>query len=469
MGFVLSLLYLVVSYLTPPTVFGSLAQYRIELVLAVLILLVSIPRLMRSFVLKTPQALALAGLSLAVFLSILVALHWTSGAVDALLGFIPSIYAYFLLGLHCNSRKKLQSLVLMLLFVCLFVIANGVRDLRTLNALTGSRVAASSVNTEDSTWEFEHPYTFPMMNNSGEWLFRIRGLGGIHDPNDFGQLLVCEIPLLFIFWRAKKRIRNFVFVLLPACILVYGIYLTHSRGALVALAVVILVAARRRIGTVPAVVIAGALFAGAMALHFTGGRAISASAGEDRTELWGESLQLLKSHPVFGVGFGQLPDYLGHTAHNSVVVCVTELGLFGLFFWSLFLFPTLRNVFLLSSPKRVETIEDAPDEMEANEFPLLSRPWKGTALDKPEINHWGYCLLLSLIGFLAAGWFLSRAFVMTLFLLGGMVEVLYETAQRRGMTAPRLALGRIFVYSSWLMVGSVTAVYIMLRILNLSR
>ena len=465
MGFVLSLLYLVVSYLTPPAVFGSLAQYRIELVLAVLILLVSIPQLMKSFVLKTPQALALAGLSLSVFLSIFVALHWMTGAVDALLGFIPSIYAYFVLGLHCNSRKKLQSLVLMLLFVCLFVIANGVRDLRSLNALTGSQVAASSVNTEDGTWEFEHPYTFPMLNSSGEWFFRIRGLGEIHDPNDFGQLLVCEIPLLFIFWRPKKRIRNLVFVLIPACILIYGIYLTHSRGALVALAVVILVAARRRIGTIPAVVIAGALFAGAMALHFTGGRAISASAGEDRTELWGESLQLLKSHPVFGVGFGQLPDYIGHTAHNSVVVCVTELGLLGLFFWALFLFPTLRNVLLLSSPKRVEDIE----EVETDEFPLLSRPWKGTALDKPEINHWGYCLLLSLVGFLATGWFLSRAFVMTLFLLGGIVEVLYETARRRGMTPPRLALQRTFVYSSWLMVGSVTAVYIMLRILNLSR
>ena len=465
MGFALSLLYLVVSYLTPPVVFGSLAQYRIELMLAALILLVSIPQLMKSFVLKTPQALALAGLSLAVFVSILVALHWTTGAVNAILGFVPSIYAYFLLGLHCNSRKKLQSLVVMLLFVCLFVIANGVRDLRNLNALTGSQVAASSVNTEDSTWEFEHPYTFPMMNSTGEWFFRIRGLGEIHDPNDFGQLLVCEIPLLFIFWRPKKRIRNLVFVLIPACVLVYGIYLTHSRGALLALAVVILIAARRRIGTIPAVVIAGALFTGALALQFTGGRAISASAGEDRTELWGESLQLLKSHPVFGVGFGQLPVYIGHTAHNSVVVCVTELGLFGMFFWSLFLLPTLRNALLLSSPKHVEDIE----EVETDEFPLFSRPWKGTALDKAEFNRWGYCLLLSLAGFLAAGWFLSRAFAMTLFLLGGMVEVLYEIAQRRGMAAPRLALRRTLVYSSWLMVGSVTAVYIMLRILNLLR
>ena len=40
------------------------------------------------------------------------------------------------------------------------------------------------------------------------------------------------------------------------------------------------------------------------------------------------------------------------------------------------------------------------------------------------------------------GWFLSRAFVMTFFMLGGMVEVVYQMALDRGMIAPRLRLGR---------------------------
>jgi O-antigen ligase len=329
----------------------------------------------------------------------------------------------------------------------------------------------SSTDDIDWSWlEVEHPYIFPM-RVAGTWIYRVRGLGEINDPNDFGQLLVCEIPLLFIFWRPKKTARNLAFVILPACALVYGIYLTHSRGALLALGVVVLVAARRRIGTVPAVIFAGALFAGAMALHFTGGRGISASAGEDRTALWGESLQLLKSHPVFGIGFGHLPDYLGLTAHNSVVVCVTELGVFGMFFWSLFLLQTLRNTLLLASPERVEEAPDTNTEAETEPAPeaysILPKAWNGTTLDKAEINHWSYCLLLSLVGFLAAGWFLSRAFAMTFFLLGGIAEVLYETAQSRAMTAPRLPLGRTLVNSFGLMVGLVTAVYIMLRILNL--
>ena len=51
---------------------------------------------------------------------------------------------------------------------------------------------------------------------------------------------------------------------------------------------VAVVAARRRIGTLPALLVAGGLFVAAMALHFTGGREISAGSGADRTGLWGD-------------------------------------------------------------------------------------------------------------------------------------------------------------------------------------
>ena len=118
-----------------------------------------------------------------------------------------------------------------------------------------------------------------MRNDAGEWFYRLRGLGEINDPNDFGQLIVCVIPLMFIFWRAKKMLRNIAFVILPVCVLLFGVFLTHSRGALLALMAVAVVAARRRIGTLPALLLAGGLFVAAMALHFTGGREISAECG----------------------------------------------------------------------------------------------------------------------------------------------------------------------------------------------
>ncbi len=465
MGFILSVVYLLTNYLTPPVLFGSLAEVHVEIVLAVLITLISIPQIMRSFVFKTPQALALGGLAVAVFLSVLIGVGWPGGAARAVLEYLPNMYAFFLIGLHCNSRRRLQVLVLMLLFVCLFVIANGMRDLRYANS---SAFPTGTIIPDDANFvrlEIEHPYVIHMSDDEKKVFYRVRGLGEINDPNDFGQILVCEIPLLFIFWRPKKLLRNLTFVIVPASVLGYGLYLTHSRGALVALLTVILVAARRRIGTLPAGIIAAALFAGAMALHFTGGRAISASAGAGREELWGESLQILKSHPIFGIGLDELPGYIGHTAHNSIIVCAVELGLLGFFFWTLFLFPTMRNAILIASPNKVTEAQDT----ESDEEPFSLRVWKGPALGKAEINHLGFCLLLSLIGFLAAGWFLSRALAITFFLLGGMTEVVYETAQRRGMTAPRPGLARVLFYSAGLMFGLLILVYLMLRVLNMSR
>jgi hypothetical protein len=56
---------------------------------------------------------------------------------------------------------------------------------------------------------------------------------------------------------------------------------------------------------------------------------------------------------------------------------------------------------------------------------------------------------------------------MTLFLLGGMVEVVYEMALQRGMIAPRLRLSRILPYAGGLAVCLVLMMYIMLRILNM--
>jgi hypothetical protein len=396
---------------------------------------------------------ALIGLAFAGSLSVLFGSHWIWGAVQAFAVFLPFIFGYFLVCLHCNSKKKLQILVLMMLFVCLFIIAHGYIDLHH----------GIAEGTSPDLWNIVHPYLFAMKNDAGESFYRLRGLGEINDPNDFGQLAVTVIPLVFIFWRKKKMLQNFVLVMLPVCALLFGTFLTHSRGALLALMAVAVMAARRRIGTLPALLLAVGLFVAAMSLHFTGGREISAESGSDRTALWSESLQLLKSHPLFGVGFGNLPEYLGHTAHNSVAVCAAELGLTGLFFWCLFLFSTVRDALAIASPEKVNEGE----LIEPEEEHLSLTTGKMEAIDKAEVNRLGRLLVLSLTGFLVSGWFLSRAFVTTLFMLGGITEVVFEMALRRGMIAPRLRLARVLPYACCLAVFLVLVMYIMLRTLNL--
>jgi len=464
-GFVLSIVYFVVYYLTPMTLFGPLAQFRVEMILALLILLVSLPSIPGSFVLKTPQSLALIGLACVVFLSVLFEERWVGGALHGFLKFIPSIYAYFLVCLHCNSRRKVKIVVVMTMFICLFVIAQGTLDLRSGVPQSGPAISTSTGSVDQRLWSMQHPYLLAMKNDTGQWVYRLRGQGSINDPNDFGQVLVCAIPLLFILWRPKRKLANLTCVILPVCVLLIGVYLTHSRGALLALTAVALVAARRRFGTLAGLILAGGLFVGAMALHFTGGREISAQSGSDRPELWSAGLTLLKTHPLFGVGFNQFMQHERNTAHNSVVVCAAEVGLIGFYFWSVFLYSTVRSVGMIARPGKVG--EAQLPSPQVTMFPQAAD--KIEPIAKSEIIHLGQCLSLSLIGFLVAGWFLSRAFVTTFFLLGGMIEVAYEMARRQRMVPPRLPLSRVLMWALAVMVGLLLLVYVMLRVLNLMR
>jgi hypothetical protein len=394
-------------------------------------------------------------------------MHWITGAMHAFPTFLPCAYAYFLVCLHCNSKKKLQVIVLMLLFVCMFVIARGYYDLRYGVSQSGLIQTGTMESGNSYLWDREHPYLLEMKGGNGETIYRLRGLGLINDPNDFGQVIVCLIPLLFIFWHKNRALWNIGFVILPICVLLFGTFLTHSRGALLALMAIMIVAARRRIGTLPSLLIAGGVFAAAMALNFTGGRDVSASAGSDRTALWGAGMEMLKSHPFFGVGLGNYADNCigcgNITAHNSLVVCAAELGLFGLYFWCLFLFTSMRDALTIASPVKVSEAE--PILSEEGHFPFATR--KDEVVDKAEVNRLGRLLVLSLTGFLVAGWFLSRAYVMTFFLLGGMVEVVYEMALQRGMIVPRMRMARALPNSAGLALLLVMLVYIMLRVTNL--
>ena len=303
----------------------------------------------------------------------------------------------------------------------------------------------------------------PQFNADGSVIWRLKGQNFLSDPNDFGQLLVCVLPLTFLFWRPKRLALNLLTVLPMVAMIGFGIYMTHSRGDLLAVLGVVIVAFRRRLGTIPSVIIAGGLFVGAMAVGATGGREISAGAGQDRTALWGAGLQLLKQNPIFGAGYNQMGDLVGLTAHNTIVVCAAELGFFGLFFWSLFLFPTLRDAIAVGSP---EGLTDAVPQP-VDESPYAIAAPKMEDLNKEDIGQMGRLVLLSLVGFLGSAMFLSRAFVMTFFMLGGIAEVVFQMALDRGMVAPRLPFPRAAAYSWILSILLVPGMYVVVRVLNL--
>ena len=233
---------------------------------------------------------------------------------------------------------------------------------------------------------------------------RVRGFGFLSDPNDLAQFLLVGLALLGVFYKRGSP-RN-VLLLPPASVLIYAIYLTSSRGAIFGLATILAVVSYRKGNRLLTLVVVGLLFATLLALHFGGGREMSMSEGSaaGRIMAWGAGISMLKGNPIFGVGFREFTEFNDLTAHNSFVLCFAELGLFGYFF---FLALVVVSVVGLQQLSRLQT----------------SKP------DDPEFGATLKALRAAFYAFLVTGWFLSRTYSITLYVLFGLVAAMIAMRQ----------------------------------------
>jgi hypothetical protein len=396
------------------------------------------------------------------------------------IGFFASAFSFYLIVANCRTKGHLQLLILVILIVCVNAIYRGDTALRSGNLLS--------------------PYLLAQGDDAGSRFYRLRGLAFINDPNDFAQLIVSLIPLLFFFWK-KGNPLNYLFILPSIGYLIYGMYLTHSRGGMIALLGVLVFASRRKIGTIPAGIIAAAGFAAASAVDWSGGREVSVEAGAGRMEAWAVGIGLMKQYPLFGVGFNRFTEYFMVTAHNTVVVCAAELGTFGLFWWTMFVLPTIRDASVcagskVEAPKEEDlfsydrafaTRRDQGPELRWREPQAATEPSGGVLIaEEPkvrtlptpahleaemeypklppeEIQRIARLTLNCIVGYLIAGWFLSRAYVMILFIYGGMVQVIYRMALEQDLAPPRMKGTKVVKYAGLGAVGLIFIVYLMLR------
>jgi putative inorganic carbon (HCO3(-)) transporter len=331
MGFFLTVIYIVITIVSPTQFGPEWAEYHALFNLAGLTALASLPAVLAHQNFKSSvQTYLLIGFIIAIGLS-QIANRWFGGAIQSWLLFLPSAAVYF------------------------FIVAN-VTTIRRLKIVTFAAVASGLVLVVEALCGYYAGFlgdTFVLKQGmysndvAVQQILRLRGVGFLNDPNDFAQFLLIALPLLFIAWRSGRAFANFLLVLVPAGLLLWATYLTHSRGALVGLAVLGLIAARNKIGTSASLILAFGLGLGLLALDFTGGRGISASEGADRLSAWSVGLELFKQAPIFGIGFGNFTNFNEITAHNSFVLCLAELGLVGTTIWLALLVTTtmgLNNV-----------------------------------------------------------------------------------------------------------------------------
>jgi O-antigen ligase len=425
MGFFCVLLYVALTYLSPESLVPQLAPYRLVLWLAIAGTLVSIPKLPdQEWLWNAPQTSLLIGLVGAMMLSH-VAHLWLGGTLFTLEEFLPIAIIFFFICIHVQTWRRLRILVVLLSAIAFFLLGHALWALH-----------AGDINS---------PYLMSFHVDQGDtrtFLTRIRAVGYLADPNDFSQFLLVVLPFISLAWETSKRIRNFALVIVPSVIIIWGVYLTHSRGAMIALLVLSVIFLSRRISS-PVSIGAGVLaYVGMMKLGWTGGREVSMEGGSDRIYLWEQALHIFRSSPIWGVGYGKFTDYTdGWTAHNSYMLCLAEVGVIGYTFWLAAIVITFLhlNSITRADDKDPESaaLSDATDDVPqsaqtrpcSNSEAVESKTAERQRPQAEQLRRWATALQYSLCAFLVTAWFLSRTYTMTLYILLGMAAVLVHQAK----------------------------------------
>jgi putative inorganic carbon (hco3(-)) transporter len=345
---------------------------------------------------------------------------WLGGIKDQLGKFGPVVLTFFMIATACNTQKRILMLMAVMVLCATVLSLHGIGQARTGMGWTGIPLG------EDG---------------------RIQYVGIFNDPNDLGMLFVSVFPMACLLC---KRAGFFGKLLWLACILtlLYGVYLTNSRGAMLGVLTVIGAYIWYRRG----VVVAGVLGAvGLTVMKMLSSRMQELDAGEEsasgRVDAWYEGLQMFKSHPLFGVGPGNFTDYNPLTAHNSFVLVLAETGFVGYVLWLALIGYTFWMVAAVLRAK-----PDAITEPERFAAWNIERPMALT-------------LLLSLCGMFVCAFFLSRSYMIVLYVVLAIVTGFYLGARERIEGLPSFSMTENGMRWIPAAIGSIAGLFLLVSIL----
>jgi len=395
MGIALTAIFLMLAYLSPADLIPSLGPYRIQLWFAALALLAGVFSIMRNpNPLRMPQVYLMLGLFFAVGLS-RFSRHHPGASLSADLNFAVSAIPFYFVLFNSGSLRALKIINMVLISVGIYLAIQGI-----LSYILVTHETAAVMYVYDA--------------ETGNVLRRIRGLGFLADPNDLAQYFLIVIAILGIGLRRNSAAR--LTIILPVALLLVGILLTKSRGGMLGIVTFLALTLNDKLGRVTSWVFGGVILLGLLAFNFTGGRAISMTGGADRLAIWSDGLGKFKASPLWGIGYDQFTSGYEHTAHNSFVLCFTELGLIGYFFWLALI---IYSLYQLRAIIRLEPKNDY----------------------QRDLQRWAKGIRIALFTFLVTSWFLSRTYNLTFYLLIAIIASL-TTLMQQETRAPSLATPR---------------------------
>jgi putative inorganic carbon (hco3(-)) transporter len=329
--------------------------------------------------------------------------------ITSIVDFLPAISLMLLAMVNLTSLARLKVACTTIVVCVLLLCAAGIAAYHTGFMVEQFVLRQNVENPEHDltapTMEHDTQFAPPAQDKSGTSMWRVRSVGFLADPNDFSQIIVMCLPLLMLAYAGRGWVTRSLFVLAPAVVMLYTIFLTQSRGALVGLAALGGLFLQRMVGTVVTAWIAGLGALGLVGLTFGGGRAFSTDedSAAQRIDAWWEGINLLKAYPVFGAGFGNFTDHHYLTAHNAYVLCFAELGLFGFFSWLGLIVLGYKG---LAYAARLNNQAD---------------PYSWTA----------EMLRFAFVGYFVCAWFLSRTYSPATYLLLGLAAAAWYCASTR--------------------------------------
>ncbi len=385
-----------------------------------------------------PQYLLLL-LFLVVLMLSNIANGWFGGALEQLTKFAPTVLAFMVLANAADSPARVRGIMRMFTLCAAVLALHGIEQSKLGMGWTGMGLSQGT---------------------------RIQYVGIFNDPNDLGLLFVMCLPMgVYLSARGGWMGLARLFWLLVVGILLYGIYLTDSRGTLLATLVVMGTYIWWRRGPV----IAGMLGAGALvALMALPSRMqeldVSEASAAGRVESWYEGLQMFRQNPLFGVGADMYSELYSLTAHNSFVLVLAETGIVGFVLWVAFVGYCFRMMLTaVREPPQALLADGGVGEGSDDDG--------GEPPDPAAVDAWfedrdmALTLLLSLCGFFTAAFFLSRSYLVVLYLLAALVVAHYTGMRRRNPELPAFSLQYDLLRWPLWSVAGVVGLYLMVKVL----
>ncbi|HYG78528.1 MAG TPA: O-antigen ligase family protein [Planctomycetota bacterium] len=306
---------------------------------------------------------------------------WPSQAIEIAKPFIPWVVLYFLTANLVHTETRMNLVLGMFVVTALIIVLHSVQQSRSydgVNDVTGMG------------WSGVHVL-------SG----RVRYVGLMNDPNDLALCFATILPFVLQLTYSGVNIGLRAMGYLLCMPIIYGIFLTNSRGGMLSVGVLGALYTYRRWGAIRCAILCTVM---AAAVFTFGPSRVREQSGSDeastegRIEAWHTGIQLLKQHPVFGIGKDEFTSHHIITAHNSFVLCFAETGMFGYVIWiGAGLFSMYGLYYALKQVDR------------------RSRAYRQTA-----------AIFDSLAAFYTAGFFLSRTYLMMLPILLGLAVARYK-------------------------------------------